>query len=82
MPMYLVATYDTERTYGGPEEGGWYYDRGKLVHVVKRFATEGEANDYCRQMNAGFREYKSNYRAQVHIGNAPRFSPSSRPHYE
>lgn len=26
-----VAVYMVDRTYGGPEEGGWYYDYGVIV---------------------------------------------------
>ncbi len=28
--MRSVAVYLTQRAYGGPEEGGWYYDSGEL----------------------------------------------------
>ena len=28
--MRSVAVYLTQRLYGGPEEGGWYYDAGEL----------------------------------------------------
>lgn len=24
----VVAVYEVERAYGGPEEGGWWFDRG------------------------------------------------------
>lgn len=27
----FVTVYDTDRAYGGPEEGGWYYDTGSVV---------------------------------------------------
>lgn len=29
--LYWVAIYDVNRAYGGPEEGGWWYDTGDLV---------------------------------------------------
>jgi hypothetical protein len=32
--MYLIALYEDNRAYGGPEEGGWWYDTGTLVRVV------------------------------------------------
>lgn len=28
--MHSVAVYLIQRLYGGPEEGGWYYDSGEL----------------------------------------------------
>lgn len=28
--MHSVAVYLTQRLYGGPEEGGWYYEAGEL----------------------------------------------------
>jgi hypothetical protein len=28
--MHSVAVYLVQRLYGGPEEGGWYYDSGEL----------------------------------------------------
>jgi hypothetical protein len=33
-PLYLAA-YEVERCYGGPEEGGWWYDAGRVVGCVK-----------------------------------------------
>lgn len=29
--LYSVAVYLVDRVYGGPEEGGWYYDCGQIV---------------------------------------------------
>lgn len=29
--MWTVAAYEVTRCYGGPEEGGWWYDAGDLV---------------------------------------------------
>jgi hypothetical protein len=34
MPQILVAVVETSRHYGGPEEGGWYYDVQCVVRVV------------------------------------------------
>lgn len=33
-PFYVVAT-NIERCYGGPEEGGWYYDWTTILEVRK-----------------------------------------------
>ncbi len=29
--LFWVAAFLTQRHYGGPEEGGWWFDRGDLV---------------------------------------------------
>ncbi len=29
--MYFVAVYMVDKAFGGPEEGGWWYDYGDLV---------------------------------------------------
>ena len=41
-PKVYVNTYLHDRAYGGPEEGGWYYDYWEPVSS-QRFATEAEA---------------------------------------
>jgi len=32
--MVCVSLYNKERRYGGPEEGGWYYDYMEYVETV------------------------------------------------
>ena len=29
---HYIAVYEVDRAYGGPEEGGWYFDTGELVY--------------------------------------------------
>ena len=47
---YTVAVYLCDRAYGGPEEGGWYYDTGRLSvqhwNRTRVFATLAEAHAY------------------------------------
>lgn len=31
----FVNVYEMDREYGGPEEGGWYFDTGRLVASVQ-----------------------------------------------
>lgn len=33
-PYWYVAVYLEDRAYGGPEEGGWYYDTGELQEFI------------------------------------------------
>lgn len=32
--MWHVNVYELDRAYGGPEEGGWWYNTGELVQTV------------------------------------------------
>jgi len=95
---WIVAVYETELAYGGPEEGGWWYDMGSLVRIVRMFPSEDRAYWYARRLNRklhsrvigpnqGKREKSSVlsdgvYEAGVHQDHAPRSYPATRPHYE
>lgn len=39
LPFYIVA-YGIDRAYGGPEEGGWWYDRRRILEVRKVYTWE------------------------------------------
>ena len=42
-----IGLYETHRAYGGPEEGGWYYDAGTLCHATLRnFTPEHWGKDH------------------------------------
>jgi hypothetical protein len=57
MSRYVyVNVYETDRAYGGPEEGGWYYDVGSPVKVmpVARDRAErllGRVQEVCDRIN-------------------------------
>lgn len=40
---YIVALYEIDRAFGGPEEGGWWYDTGSLRRMLALVATEDAA---------------------------------------
>ena len=96
--FHLVAVYLQDMAYGGPEEGGWYYETGQLVRVVRGFRNEKAAYTYCRRLNqrlksrefgpnSGRREMSSvlgegEYWAEVYADQAPRSYPDGRPRYE
>lgn len=98
MSTYVVAVYDVNRCFGGPEEGGWWYDSGELVRAVRLDRNEERAYAFARRLNAklrsrtfgpnqGKRELSSvlsdgEYQADVFEGTAPRVFPERRPHYE
>lgn len=54
---FSVAIYEVHRAYGGPEEGGWYYDVGNRINeTVRTFqnSPEGryEAERYLESLHA------------------------------
>lgn len=40
LPFYVVAS-GTVRCYGGPEEGGWWYDKRRIIEVRAVFTVTG-----------------------------------------
>lgn len=95
---FIVAAYDCGQEYGGPEEGGWWYDAGSLVRVLKLFRNEELAFDYCSRLNRRLRskkfgpnQGKHDYTSVLSEGLilayvfediAPAGFPDHRPHYE
>lgn len=45
---WSIGVYSTGRSYGGPEEGGWWYDTGSLIDPQKQRVFENfeEAKQY------------------------------------
>jgi hypothetical protein len=41
--FWFVNVYDRDREYGGPEEGGWWYDTGRFLKS-RPCRTKAEAN--------------------------------------
>jgi hypothetical protein len=93
---FIVAVYLEDRAYGGPEEGGWWYNAGELVRVIRVFRNEDKAYAFTRRMNdllavtlnkgrpsTGSMLSQGRYVADAHEGNAPlAHYPETRPHYE
>lgn len=80
---FFVSVFLVDRAYGGPEEGGWYYDCGQLVRTCRMFKNERAADAYRqrlddrlqRTLNKGRREVSSvlsegRYSAEIQIGRA------------
>lgn len=94
MPETATATlyvnvYEVDRHYGGPEEGGWYYDAGDPVesHPVD---TEGAADrlvehleqEYPRTDSSSSVIYRGgDYRVWIEDHPAKAY-PEVVPHYE
>ena len=92
--VYIVAVYLIDRAYGGPEEGGWGYDTGELVRIIRTFKDEDRAAAHATRMNGllnatineGRRDISSvlsdgKYYAEVHENVAPEHYPERRPCY-
>jgi Zn-finger nucleic acid-binding protein len=93
-----VGVYLADLGYGGPQEGGWWYDRGELARIVRTYANEERAYAYSRRLNRrlasrvfgpnqGKREKSSVlsdgcYEACVYQDHAPQHYPAQRPQYE
>lgn len=91
---FIVAVYLVNRTYGGPAEGGWWYDEGDLVRIVRVFKNEDRAISFCRRLNArlnatlnaGRRPLSSvlsegEFHARIEDDFAPKHFPDTRQFY-
>jgi hypothetical protein len=91
---YVIAFYEVDMQYGGPEEGGWWYSTGRLVRVFKVVKDREEATRICRRANDLLHHLQRNkrevssviydggrYAAEVHEHNAPEYYPTERPYY-
>ena len=49
---WCVAVYETDRAYGGPEEGGWWYSVGWLVEhaKIRFFDNYKDAYEYSQEL--------------------------------
>jgi hypothetical protein len=85
----FVNVYEVDRAYGGPEEGGWYYDTGRLV--LSRQVPSADAES----VRASLREqYPSTGKSSsviypgygdytIHLDSEPGADyPDYTPHYE
>lgn len=87
----FVNVYEVDRIYGGPEEGGWYYDAGTVV--ISRQVPETEAEAVAEQLRQEYpvgtgrsASYSVLYCGgdyRVYISGEPgRDYPEVTPHYE
>ena len=96
--LWSVAVFMVDRAYGGPEEGGWYYDTGspadEFCQFTRLFHTEDAAwayrtrldNQLCRALNKGRRSISSvlseGEYRAVCAAGLPLPFPVRRPRYE
>lgn len=96
--MITVAVYLIDRAYGGPEEGGWWYNTGAPADDYSRF-TRGFRNEQkaiayadrlnrllCSPLNKGRRPTSSVLSEGSYFAEVregnPRAYPEIRPTYE
>lgn len=80
--FWSVAAFETDRAYGGPEEGGWHYTCGNRIDKTLRcFENYGEACVYADGLAERFESQRDvkiyGYADRV----APSEFPSSKPRY-
>lgn len=53
MTNYFVTVYLVDRAYGGPEEGGWYFNCGERQKNRRGFVFQNDdkACTFCRRYN-------------------------------
>lgn len=79
---WWVSVWDVDRSYGGPEEGGWYYDSGTLVVKVPCKSYE-QAIDVQEQMietwtsDSDYPYYSVNYTGGEYHVNINEREPAS-----
>jgi len=92
---YILAWYELDRAYGGPEEGGWWFTCGQFTRVWKVVRDKEEAsrllfraNEKMQYMQRNNRSIGSmaysggNYTLRIYKDEAPKHFPETRPHYE
>lgn len=92
---WIVAWYEIDRAYGGPEEGGWWYDCGYLVRAFRALPSREAAYAEARRANGLMQRLQRNHRsvgsvvydggrfeARVYQRTAPQHFPERRPVYE
>lgn len=92
---YSVAVYLCNRAYGGPEEGGWWYNYGELHKLVRVFTNGEAAYMFANRMNTVLDRFmnkgrhplssilcQGRYYAEVYEGMPPQHYPQTRPYYE
>jgi hypothetical protein len=95
LKITYVGIYHIERLYGGPEEGGWWYNQRTLVSKVKAFDPEKvdafvERAQQCldtwhpdNHISLGSTSCECHYRVQCFDNELPhKCSPEHKPHYE
>lgn len=94
--VIAVAVYLIDRAYGGPEEGGWYYDCGERIKDRKVYTCHSKEKAYelASKINASLDANENEgrpsissvlsqgrYRAKTFEGDAPDYFPTEPQFY-
>ena len=95
---YRIGVYKVNRSFGGSEEGGWWYTYGLLEHRSSRaFSERLQADEYASRFQKRLDRYYNNRGsksdlnsvlcdgvmvAEVHQGELPPYYPDRKPHYQ
>jgi len=97
MKNYFVTLFMSDRAYGGPEGGGWWFDCGQREknRRVFVFHDEEQAYAFARRYNDRLRKWPNKnrrdinsvlcegiYTAEVFENSLPDYYPTERPYYE
>ena len=91
---YVVALYEIDLAFGGPEEGGWWFETGRLARLLRLYPTEAGAVAAARRADALLARLQrrrrplssaayegGRYAARVFERVAPEQFPETRPRY-
>lgn len=86
---FYVNVYEVHRCYGGPEEGGWWFDEGHPVRTGTPFDTLDEAEAEAERLREHYQDDGDRYSARGGLDysvviepHQGRHYPDERPHYE
>lgn len=88
---FYAAVYEIDRSYGGPEEGGWWFDTGVLVHSERaktrdkaaERASELLETDFIPNHKVSSVNYRGgDYSAWWEDSKPAEYFPIEVPHYE
>ena len=85
----VVNVYATDMRYGGPEEGGWYYEVGEPVKGICVFSKKQaihaalELDEWAlEEFGQAYDEYGYTTYRVVYEDKYGEYYPQERPHYE
>lgn len=82
--QWFVAVYEAGRAYGGPEEGGWWFDTGVLVQqtAVESFEAAEALRERYRVEFPAMNDPAEDFAIRIGIVPLPGFFPETMPVYE
>ena len=97
IPFYSVSIHLYDRAYGGPEEGGWWFDYGEPDHgywnFTRLFDNQDDARAYANTLDGVIAELNQGRPEVSSMASEGRYGwfiqegyphawPVTRPHYE